>query len=143
MSDHSMPGVPTPSADASPRASPPDTGDGESLKDKAATGFEWFFRAGYVAKGAVYISVGIIAARMAIRTGTHDADARGALHHIFAQPYGAALLAVLTVGLAAYAIWRFAQAILDADCKGWGFKGICLRLFYLGSGLVYSSLCIY
>ena len=59
-------------------------------------------------------------------------DKGGALRTIAEQPFGKGLLVLLAVGLAAYALWRLAQAILDRDNEGEGPKGLVKRAGNLG-----------
>ncbi len=47
---------------------------------------------------------------------------------------------MVAFALKANVIWRWVQAITDADDKGTKAKGIALRLGYTGSGLVYAGL---
>ncbi|HEX8458501.1 MAG TPA: DUF1206 domain-containing protein [Pyrinomonadaceae bacterium] len=97
-------------------------------------------RFGYAAKGVVYIVVGLLATLTALGLGGETTGAQGALRSLARQPYGKVMLGVVAFGLAAYVIWRWVQAITDADDKGTNAKGIALRLGYTGSGLVYAGL---
>jgi hypothetical protein len=67
-------------------------------------------RAGLVAKGWLYATVGVLAVRLALGERGEDASQRGAMSSVATQPFGRALLTVLAVGLAGYAIWRLWQA---------------------------------
>jgi len=71
-----------------------------------------------------------------------DAGRDGALRAIAAQPFGRVLLAILAVGLAGYAVWRFAQGILDRDAEGEGMKGLAKRAGAVGRGAWYAGLCV-
>lgn len=113
---------------------------GGSSKSKV----ELISRAGYVAKGIVYGTVGLLtlgalynwfgSARI---TGT-----RGALEAIAAQPFGNILLILMMIGLAGYSTWRFVQAIQDAEDKGSGVSGILQRTGFMLSGLIYGLLAL-
>jgi hypothetical protein len=50
------------------------------------------------------------------------------------------MLALLAVGLACYALWKFVQGIMDPDGKGSDAAGIVRRAGYLGSGVIYGTL---
>ena len=99
-------------------------------------------RFGYAAKGIVYIVVGVLATMTAAGVGGEATGAQGALRSIARQPYGTVMLGIVAVGLTAYVIWRWVQAITDADDKGTGAKGIALRVGYAFSGLVYAGLAL-
>jgi len=97
-------------------------------------------RLGYLAKGIVYTIVGVLAVQAAFGAGGQTTDAKGALGAIAAQPFGKFLLALLTVGLIGYVVWRFVQAVQDPEHKGDDAKGWATRLGYAVSGLIYASL---
>ncbi|MEU2746724.1 DUF1206 domain-containing protein [Streptomyces collinus] len=69
-------------------------------------------RAGFVARGIVYVLIGLLSIRIAVGSGGGQADRQGALHEIAAQPFGEAMLWTLVVGFAAMALWRGARAVL-------------------------------
>jgi hypothetical protein len=94
-----------------------------------------------MAKGIVYVVVGLIAVRAAIGWGGRPTDTRGALQTVNQQRVvGDVLLAAVAVGLLAYVFWRLAQALLDLDLKGANPKGLAVRAGYVGSGLAYLGL---
>jgi uncharacterized SAM-binding protein YcdF (DUF218 family) len=102
-------------------------------------GFEWLARSGFVARGLVYGIIGILAIKLAVGAGGTTTNQQGALKTIAHQPFGKALLIVVTIGLGGYAIWRLVRALLghgpeDTDS---GFD----RVAAVGSGVVYAGLC--
>jgi hypothetical protein len=102
-------------------------------------GFEWLARAGFVARGLIYVIIGILAIKLAIGVGGTTASQQGALKTIAHQPFGKVLLVLVAIGLAGYALWRLVRALLghgpeDTDS---GFD----RVAALGSGIVYAGLC--
>jgi hypothetical protein len=109
---------------------------------EASPWIERLGRLGYIAKGVVYILVGMLAAEAAAGAGGKTTDTRGALQEILQAPFGKFLLLVITVGLAGYALWRFAQAGLDADRKGSDAKGILIRVSYAMIGAIYAGLAL-
>lgn len=103
----------------------------------------WFSRLarfGYTAKGVVYVIIGALAAMRALNGGGKLTDSRGAMQTVELQPFGKGLLLLIALGLVAYALWRWVQAIADVDCKGRHWKGIAVRAAYFGSGLIYAGL---
>lgn len=106
----------------------------------AAPWVERLARTGYFARGVVYITVGIIAGRVAFGSGGRPAAARGAMFEILRQPFGRVLLGLLAAGLLAFAVWRFVQAVLDPERLGSKFKGLRKRTVYFGTAIVYVGL---
>jgi len=96
-------------------------------------------RVGFAARGAVYMMVGVLAARAAAGQG-RTTDASGAVRAIGRLETSGVLLVALALGLAFYAVWRFAQALQDLDGKGGGVKGLTVRTGYAASGLVHLAL---
>ena len=99
-------------------------------------------RFGYASKGAVYVTVGVLASLAAAGRGGNLTDTRGAMRTIDLQPFGKLVLVFIAAGLGAYALWRVVQAVADADRKGRDAKGLAVRAGYLGSGLVYAGLAL-
>ncbi|MGV3539863.1 MAG: DUF1206 domain-containing protein [Rufibacter sp.] len=101
---------------------------------------ERYAKAGYVAKGFVYILVGILTAMAALGIGGKIASNSDAFLEIKKMPGGGFILGILAAGLIGYSLWRFIQALLDTEAKGNKAKGIGKRLAYAFSGLIYASL---
>ncbi len=97
-------------------------------------------KVGYYSKAMVYAVIGVMALLAATHSGGRIAGSHGAFMTILAQPLGRVLLGMLAVGLSAYALWRIAQAILDADHRGSRLKGIAARCAVAFAGLVYAGL---
>src|SRR6185436_17561884 len=95
---------------------------------------------GYAAKAVVYATIGVMALLAATHTGGHTTGSRGAFVAILSQPFGPVLLGLLSVGLAAYAIWRLLQAVMDVDHHGSTWKGLMARTGIAFVGLVYAGL---
>ncbi|MQY29825.1 DUF1206 domain-containing protein [Nocardia aurantia] len=96
-------------------------------------GVEMLARAGLVARGVVYVVVGVIAVMMALGIGRHTPDRRGALEAIAAHPLGYVLLWLLVIAFAGLAIWRLVQAATPGVHVSAG-----QRLFRLGVGIAYA-----
>lgn len=99
-------------------------------------------RSGFVAKGIVYLLVGLLGVRAAF--GSSDvASTDRVLSEILRAPLvGGVLLTVLALGLAWYAVWRFIEAFADANRKGTEPKGVAARSIYLASGAIYGLLAV-
>src|SRR3990170_336330 len=98
-------------------------------------------RIGLVANAALYAVIGLLAIQVARGGREESPDKGGALRTIAEQPFGRGLLVLLAIGLAAYALWRLAQAILDRDNQGEGLKGLAKRAGALGKAGWYGILC--
>jgi hypothetical protein len=98
-------------------------------------------RAGLAAKGVLYLVIGLLAIQVERGGGGEKADTRGALSAIAEKPFGRGLLVVLALGLAAHALWRLAQAVLDRDDEGEHPKGLAKRAGTLARGVWYGVLC--
>jgi uncharacterized protein DUF1206 len=108
---------------------------------EAAPWVERLARAGYFARGAVYVIVAWLAAQAARGEGRAEGH-EGALRELLDQPFGKVLLGLLAVGLAGYALWRLVQTVLDPERKGSDAKGLASRAGYLLTGLVHAGLAL-
>ncbi|MDP1916637.1 MAG: DUF1206 domain-containing protein [Myxococcales bacterium] len=99
-------------------------------------------RVGLVARGALYIVVGLTAVGVAVGLGGRTTDLHGAVAEVGRFYAGGVLLLVLALGLAAYVVWRVAQAIGDLDEHGSGLKGWAMRLGELVSALIHFGLAL-
>lgn len=98
-------------------------------------------RIGYGAKAVVYALIGVIALRSALGAGRAEGQ-EGVFRTVLQQPFGQILLAVVIVGLVAYALWRMVQATADPDAEGSDTEGAIKRVAYAVSGLVYASFAV-
>ncbi|MFB7275684.1 DUF1206 domain-containing protein [Streptomyces hydrogenans] len=72
-------------------------------------------RAGFAARGVLYLLVGALAVQIGL-TGTREqADRGGAVAHVAATPFGTVLIWALGVGLAGMAVWRLSEAALGGS----------------------------
>jgi len=97
-------------------------------------------RVGLVAKGVSYALVGVLAIKLAADSGGKATSRQGALHTLAQHSFGKFVLVVLAFGFAAYAVWRFAQALFDKNNDGDGAKGLAKRAGYFGRGAIYAGL---
>ena len=75
-------------------------------------------RAGYAAKGIVYVVMGALAAKAALGAGGRTTDTRGAIGVIGEGPMGTIALVAIGVGLIGYMLWRLIAAATDAEGEG-------------------------
>jgi Domain of Unknown Function (DUF1206) len=110
---------------------------GNDVVDSRA--FEVLARAGFVARGAVYGIIGVLAFRLAIGAGGKITNQQGAFRTVAHQSFGHVLLVLLAIGLAGYSLWRLVRAGLGHGPEGAdrGFD----RVAALASGLAYGVLC--
>ncbi|MFB7711889.1 DUF1206 domain-containing protein [Streptomyces sp. NPDC056105] len=68
-------------------------------------------RAGFVARGIIYVLIGVLSLRISFSGGGgKQADRGGAIAEIAGKPFGAALLWLLGAALAGMALWRLSGA---------------------------------
>ena len=95
-------------------------------------------RVGLVTRGVLYLLTAVIIVELVRTRGREEDEASntGALAKIAEQPFGRTLLVVVAIGLAGYALWRFAEAWLRRDDKA------IERVANLGRGVVYVLLLV-
>ena len=81
-------------------------------------------RLGYVARGLVYLSVGLVALLAALGVTPHARSALGAVEALSGWTAGVALLWFIGLGLCGFALWRALQSFLDADGQGKAASGL-------------------
>jgi len=99
-------------------------------------------RCGYVAKGVVYVLIGVLALKAAMGSGGKTTGNTGAIETLYQQPFGRFLVTIVAIGLFAYALWLFVAAALDLEGKGMEAKGVAARLAYAIVGGSYVALGI-
>ena len=98
-------------------------------------------RVGYGVKGVLYALLGVLALDAALGPGDPEGQ-RGLFSALAERSYGEALLWVLVVGLAAYALWRVVLAITDPEGEGDDAEGAAKRVFYVVSAIAYGGLAL-
>ncbi len=107
-----------------------------------AAGVELLARLGYVARGVVYLSIGLIALLAVAGLAPHTTSALGALEAWGRWPYGVVLLWLTGLGLYGFAGWRALQSVFDADGQGRSLQARSSRVGQALSGLIYGSLAV-
>ena len=99
-------------------------------------------RFGLATKGFSYILVAVIALRVAAEGGGQTESREGALKTLADEPFGWALLAIVALGFASYAMWQLARAMFDREDEGHDATGIGKRLGQAAKALVYGALAV-
>ncbi|MCE7027044.1 DUF1206 domain-containing protein [Jiella avicenniae] len=99
-------------------------------------------RAGYAARGLVFLIVGYFSFRAAFASG-EAMDTKDAIEVIAGSGFGVVLLVVMVLALAAFAVWRLIQVVMDVDRHGTGAKGLFVRAGLLISAFSYGGLALY
>ncbi len=105
------------------------------------TAFAALARAGYAARGVIYLLIGLLALRLAQGVGGQRPSQQGALRQLAAQPFGHGLLVVMAIGLGGYAIWRLTQALVGHTPE-YGQHSTTDRIGAAGSGVAYAAFCL-
>jgi hypothetical protein len=98
----------------------------------------WLARAGFAARGVLYVIIGCIAIGIAFGHSHNQADSAGAVRLIAATPVGLIALWLLVAGFTGLALWRLAEAAYGGPGPGEHKPGS--RLAALGKAVVYGVL---
>jgi uncharacterized protein DUF1206 len=99
-------------------------------------------RIGHASIGLVYLLIGGLSAAAALGARSEPSGTEESLQAMLGTAYGHMLLAVLAVGLAAYAVWELVEAAADPDRRGSDAKGIVARLGDVVGAVIYGSLSV-
>jgi hypothetical protein len=98
------------------RASRPARAGTAGMGGRAGKVMAWLARAGLIARGAMYVLIGIIAVQVAIDGSHQQADRAGAVHLVARTAFGSVILWLLVIGFAGMTLWRLSEA-------AWGSPG--------------------
>jgi hypothetical protein len=103
---------------------------------------ETLARAGYAARGFLYLSMGLAALLAAAGLRHHAANGFGVLKDVASWPLGFVWVSAVGLALAGFSVWRAAQVVFDHDRQGERLKAIFSRAGQAISGLVYGGLAL-
>lgn len=103
--------------------------------------FQVLGRIGWVAKGMVYLLIGLVALQIALDHGSggEEASGTGAVATLANRPFGKVLVGLLGAGLLLYVVWRLFTAFLPGD---WTGNALLQRIGYTVSAVIYASLAL-
>ncbi|MGY6630205.1 MAG: DUF1206 domain-containing protein [Wenzhouxiangella sp.] len=100
-------------------------------------------RLGYLAKGTVFLAVGLLALLALAGFGEgRITGSDGGIHVIGRSLPGRWGFGLLAVGLSAHVFWRIYQVIMDPASRGFGLAGVVQRAGLLVSAGFYTSMVI-
>lgn len=95
-------------------------------------------RVGLVAKGVLYLVLGLLAIQFARgQTSSDEVSRTGAIQKVAEQPFGKFLLVALTIGFVALTLWHVVQALYGDPIEGSESSD---RAKYAGKAVLYAAL---
>ncbi|MFD4241625.1 DUF1206 domain-containing protein [Streptomyces sp. NPDC058525] len=109
--------------------------EGVRTASRGGTGREVVARCGLVARGVLYVLVGLLALRVAFGGGGPEADRTGALQELTRQPLGGFLVWAVGIGVVCMMLWRLSEAVFgaagpDGDKAGKRLASAARAVFY-------------
>ena len=98
----------------------------------------WLARAGFAARGVLYVIIGCLAIEIAFGHSSNQADSAGAVRLLASAPAGLVALWLLAAGFVGLALWRLSEAAFGGPGPGEQKAG--RRLAALGKAVVYGAL---
>ncbi|RDJ03301.1 DUF1206 domain-containing protein [Rhizobium grahamii] len=102
--------------------------------------FKLLARAGYVARGAVFI---LVAGLALFSSFGGRPETKSALDALLSQPLGQLWLTLIGLGLLGFVAWRLAQSVANADNHENNAKGMAIRTTLFMSAMIYTGLAFY
>jgi len=105
---------------------------------------EFLERVGYVARGVLYVVMGLLALGIALGVGGGKAtDLSGSLVFLIGNPFGKVVLIAMIIGLLAYSLWGFVRAIYDPLHRGRDASGVMARVGFVSSAISYAAVALF
>jgi hypothetical protein len=116
----------------------------EVRRAAANPGLKFLQRLGYVVRGVLYATMGVLALRIALgKPDGRATDLSGSLLFVIGNPLGKWLLLVAIIGLAAYSLWGLIRAVFDPLHRGSDPSGYMERLGFVSSALSYAAIALF
>ena len=90
----------------------------------------------------MYALVGLLALKVALLGRGATPDRESALKTIADEPFGRFLLGAIAIGLAGYALWQLARAVLGGNLEGGEDESVFKRIGYAARGIFYGALFV-
>lgn len=100
-------------------------------------------RLGYIVRGIIYGTMGVLALGLAVGLDSGSTDQRGALIPLGENAVGRLFLLVVIISLLAYSGWGLIRAIYDPLHRGDDPPGIASRIGFAWSGVNYAALAVF
>ena len=94
-------------------------------------------RVGFVAKGVLYATIGMLAGCSGLGYGGGTTDTRGAMTRLLSLPFGRVVLLAVAFGLVGYAVWRCVEGIADPERRGNDARAMAVRSSFVIRGAVH------
>lgn len=101
-----------------------------------------FLRFGHIARGVIYLVVGMLAFRLSVGIRDVAMSQNGAIAVIGRQPFGHVLLVAVAVGFASYALWDLIRAVADPNYEGRSSTGRLKRIGFALGAFGYIGLAV-
>jgi uncharacterized membrane protein YidH (DUF202 family) len=119
----------------------------ETLREAAdSKPMDGLARWGLTARAVIYLLIGVLALEVATGRSNRETDQRGALNDLSTRPGGKAVLILLAIGFAGYALWRFSDAVFGVRGEPGrgprfksGFRGLVYACFAVVTILVLTN----
>src|SRR5207248_8519890 len=116
----------------------------EVRRAAANPGLKLLQRLGYVVRGVLYVTMGVLALRIALgKPDGRATDLNGSLLFVIGNPLGKWLLLGAIIGLAAYSLWGLIRAAFDPLHRGSDPSGYMERLGFVSSAVSYAAIAIF
>jgi len=101
---------------------------------------QWWARAGYSARGLVYLMAGALSLMASLELRESAAGTSQVLTTFGGWYFGGVWLFTIGAALIGFTTWRFVQAVFDPEGHGTSLKGLVHRVGCGISGLIYGAL---